>query len=144
MGCYYRWSSTGYHACPPLKNLVVLICLFLFFYFQSRRGEQQEVLYIDESRVMLKYLLPLNEVIVDFYDDLKSKSSGYARFVLDCEELLLWLLLVRTRQCESKTAEAENWLLVFFFSIYFSFDYEDVGYRETNVVRVGLSWNFTF
>lgn len=57
---------------------------------------------------MLKYLLPLNEVIVDFYDDLKSKSSGYARFVLDCEELLLWLLLVRTRQCESKTAEAEN------------------------------------
>ena len=53
---------------------------------------------------MLKYLLPLNEVIVDFYDDLKSKASGYARFVLDCEELLLWLLLVRTRQCESKTA----------------------------------------
>lgn len=53
---------------------------------------------------MLKYLLPLNEVIVDFYDDLKSKSSGYARFVLECEELLLWLLLVRTRQCESKTA----------------------------------------
>lgn len=104
MGCYYRWSSTGYHPCPPLKNLVVLICLFLFFYFQSRRGEQQEVLYIDESRVMLKYLLPLNEVIVDFYDDLKSKSSGYARFVLDCEELLLWLLLVRTRQCEKKTA----------------------------------------
>ena len=49
--------------------------------FQSRRGEQQEVLYIDESRVMLKYLLPLSEIIVDFYDELKSQSSGYARFV---------------------------------------------------------------
>ena len=30
---------------------------------------------------MLKYLLPLSEVIVDFYDELKSLSSGYARFV---------------------------------------------------------------
>lgn len=52
---------------------------------QSRRGEQQELLYLDESRVMLKYLLPLSEVIVDFYDELKTQSSGYARFVLDCE-----------------------------------------------------------
>ena len=37
--------------------------------------------YIDESRVMLKYMLPLSEVIVDFFDELKSQSSGYARFV---------------------------------------------------------------
>jgi len=47
---------------------------------ESRRGEQQEVVYLDESRVMLKYLLPLNEVIVDFYDELKTQSSGYASF----------------------------------------------------------------
>ena len=61
--------------------------LFLCFSLslQSRRGEQQELLYLDESRVMLKYLLPLSEVIVDFYDELKTQSSGYARFVLDCE-----------------------------------------------------------
>ena len=40
------------------------------------------MLYIDESRVMIKYLLPLSEIIVDFYDELKSQSSGYARLVL--------------------------------------------------------------
>lgn len=58
---------------------------------QSRRGEQQEVVYLDESRVMLKYLLPLNEVIVDFYDELKTQSSGYARFVVDLYESLPFL-----------------------------------------------------
>ena len=58
---------------------------------QNRRGEQQEVVYLDESRVMLKYLLPLNEVIVDFYDELKTQSSGYARFVVDLYESLPFL-----------------------------------------------------
>ena len=62
-----------FHVASPF---FLVTCLF-----QSRRGEQQEVLYIDESRVMLKYLLPLSEIIVDFYDELKSQSSGYARFV---------------------------------------------------------------
>lgn len=57
-------------------------------FFKSRRGEQQEVVYLDESRVMLKYLLPLNEVIVDFYDELKTQSSGYARFVVDFNKFL--------------------------------------------------------
>ena len=36
-------------------------------------------MYIDQSRVLLKYVLPLSEVVVDFYDQLKSISSGYAR-----------------------------------------------------------------
>ncbi|XP_068134630.1 translation factor GUF1, mitochondrial isoform X2 [Hyperolius riggenbachi] len=47
---------------------------------QSRRAEQKSLLYIDEHRIMLKYLFPLNEVVVDFYDNLKSMSSGYASF----------------------------------------------------------------
>lgn len=68
--------------------------VFLVFsplFVQSRRGEQQEVVYLDESRVMLKYLLPLNEVIVDFYDELKTQSSGYARFVVDFNKFLSFL-----------------------------------------------------
>lgn len=46
----------------------------------SRRGIQKNMVYIDEQRVMMKYLFPLNEIVVDFYDLLKSMSSGYASF----------------------------------------------------------------
>uniref|UniRef100_A0A3P8W6T4 GTP binding elongation factor GUF1 n=1 Tax=Cynoglossus semilaevis TaxID=244447 RepID=A0A3P8W6T4_CYNSE len=45
----------------------------------NRRGVQKNMVYIDDQRVMMKYLFPLNEVVVDFYDHLKSLSSGYAR-----------------------------------------------------------------
>lgn len=38
------------------------------------------MVYIDDQRVMMKYLFPLNEIVVDFYDLLKSLSSGYASF----------------------------------------------------------------
>ncbi|KAK3728987.1 hypothetical protein QZH41_019414, partial [Actinostola sp. cb2023] len=47
---------------------------------QNRRGEQHDVMYIDQNRVMLKYVLPLSEIITDFFDELKSLSSGYASF----------------------------------------------------------------
>ncbi|XP_062332559.1 translation factor Guf1, mitochondrial [Osmerus eperlanus] len=50
----------------------------------NRRALQKNMVYIDEHRVMMKYLFPLNEVVVDFYDLLKSMSSGYASF--DYEE----------------------------------------------------------
>ncbi|XP_034546646.1 translation factor Guf1, mitochondrial [Notolabrus celidotus] len=46
----------------------------------NRRGIQKNMLYIDSQRVMMKYLFPLNEIVVDFYDLLKSLSSGYASF----------------------------------------------------------------
>ncbi|NWQ67844.1 GUF1 factor, partial [Neopipo cinnamomea] len=46
---------------------------------QDRRAVQKDMLYIDENRVMLKYVFPLNEIVLDFYDALKSLSSGYAR-----------------------------------------------------------------
>ena len=51
---------------------------------EEKRGMQQSMDYLDEKRVILKYRLPLNEVATDFYDDLKSLSSGYASF--DYEE----------------------------------------------------------
>lgn len=47
---------------------------------QERRGTQKELKYLDPNRVMLTYALPLNEVVLDFYDRLKSISKGYASF----------------------------------------------------------------
>ena len=47
---------------------------------QEKRGEQKEMKYLDEERLILRYRLPLNEVATDFYDQLKSLSSGYASF----------------------------------------------------------------
>jgi len=47
----------------------------------ARRGEQLEYTYIDEARVIVKYILPLGEIVKDFHDELKGRSSGYARLV---------------------------------------------------------------
>ena len=67
---------------------------------QERRGVQQGLQYLDPSRVLLTYELPLNEVILDFYDRLKSKSQGYA-----------------------------------------SLDYELIGYRESDLVKLDIMLN---
>jgi GTP-binding protein LepA len=47
---------------------------------QERRGEQLKLEYLGGSRVLLEYRLPLAEVVLDFYDRLKSCSRGYASF----------------------------------------------------------------
>ena len=67
---------------------------------EERRGIQKELTYIDTDRVMLIYELPLNEVILVFYDRLKSVSRGYA-----------------------------------------SLDYEHIGYRESDLIRVDILLN---
>ncbi len=44
---------------------------------QDRRGKMKHMEYINENRVVLEYIMPLNEVIYDFFDALKSKTRGY-------------------------------------------------------------------
>ena len=47
---------------------------------QERRGIYEGMEYIEGTRALLKYMLPLNEIIYDFFDALKSRSRGYASF----------------------------------------------------------------
>jgi GTP-binding protein LepA len=64
---------------------------------QARRGSMEEMRYLSPQRVELRYVLPLAEIIFDFFDALKSRTRGYA-----------------------------------------SLDYEHVGYREADLVRVDV------
>ena len=47
---------------------------------QDRRGEYQSIEYLEATRALLTYHMPLNEIIYDFFDALKSRSRGYASF----------------------------------------------------------------
>ena len=67
---------------------------------QNRRGELIDMTYIDETRVSIKYKIPLNEVIYNFFDSLKSRTRGYA-----------------------------------------SLDYELIGYKESDLVKLEILIN---
>ncbi|HOJ11207.1 MAG TPA: translation elongation factor 4 [Clostridiales bacterium] len=67
---------------------------------QDRRGTLRNMEYIDENRVMMNYEMPLNEIIYDFFDALKSRSRGFA-----------------------------------------SFDYELLGYKESELVKLDIYLN---
>lgn len=72
----------------------------IFELCQEKRGIQKEFSYISKERIMIAYELPLNEILWDFYDRLKSVSRGYA-----------------------------------------SMDYEFIGYRESNLVKLDMLLN---
>lgn len=55
---------------------------------EDRRGRQQAINYITEDRVQLIYLLPLSEMMFDFYDQLKSLSKGYASMDYELHEYM--------------------------------------------------------
>ena len=52
---------------------------------EEKRGVQREIKYLTPTRVMIIYEMPLNEIVLDFYDKLKSITKGYAS--LDYEPL---------------------------------------------------------
>ena len=53
---------------------------------QNRRGIYIDMKYLDENRVTLIYEMPLNEIIYDFFDQLKSRTKGYASFDYEMKE----------------------------------------------------------
>lgn len=61
---------------PDYMGAVMELC-------QDRRGRLVDVSYLSEGRAQIKYDLPLAEVVLDFYDQLKSKTRGYASFDYD-------------------------------------------------------------
>ena len=66
------------HAPNDYVGAVLALC-------EEKRGVQREIKYLTTTRVMIIYELPLNEIVLDFYDRLKSISKGYAS--LDYEHL---------------------------------------------------------
>lgn len=85
---------------PYLRASVIVPSEFLgnvMKLLTNKRGIQEKMQYINESRVLLIYLIPTNEIIMDFYDKLKSCTKGYA-----------------------------------------SFDYEFVGYRTGNLIKLDI------
>ena len=53
---------------------------------QNRRGSYVDMKYLDEKRVEVIYNMPLNEIIYDFFDNLKSRTKGYASFDYEFKE----------------------------------------------------------
>ena len=58
---------------PDYVGNIMAVC-------QDRRGTFKDTKYLDERRVDLHYILPLNEIVYDFFDALKSRTKGYASF----------------------------------------------------------------
>ncbi len=68
---------------PYVKATVITPTIYLgniMNLLVNKRGTQDKMTYLNEDRVMLEYSLPMNEIVVDFYDKLKSISKGYASF----------------------------------------------------------------
>ena len=66
------------YAPPEYVGAIMDLC-------QDRRGTYEGMTYLDADRVDLKYILPLNEIIYDFFDVLKSRTRGYASFDYELE-----------------------------------------------------------
>ncbi len=67
------WIKATIHVTPEHVGAVIALC-------EERRGRQTNLGYLGTQRMQLQYELPLNEVVFDFFDRLKSVSRGYASF----------------------------------------------------------------
>ena len=61
---------------PEFVGAIMELCQF-------KRGIYKDMVYLDKTRVQMKYSLPLNEIIYDFFDQLKSRTKGYASLDYD-------------------------------------------------------------
>jgi len=73
---------------------------------QDKRGIYKDLQYLDKKRVELKYILPLGEIIYDFFDSLKSRTKGYASFDYEFDgferaELVKVDLLLNGEKCDA-------------------------------------------
>jgi GTP-binding protein LepA len=87
------WIKAIIHVTPEHVGAVIALCV-------ERRGRQIDIGYLGTRRMQLTYELPMNEIVYDFFDRLKSVSRGYA-----------------------------------------SFDYETIGYRDGDLVKLDLLVN---
>ena len=81
-------SEIAYMEEPIVKAEIMVTTEFVGPIMQlceERRGQYQGMEYIEQTRAVLKYILPLNEIIYDFFDALKSRSKGYASFDYELE-----------------------------------------------------------
>ncbi|MBD3304986.1 elongation factor 4 [candidate division KSB3 bacterium] len=96
------------HECQWIEEPMILATIFVPSDFignvlklaQERRGTQKSLQYLNSTKVMITYEFPLNEVVMDFYDRLKSATRGYA-----------------------------------------SFDYEHIGYKRSDIVKLDILLN---
>jgi GTP-binding protein LepA len=65
------YISANIHTPPEYLGGILKLC-------EEKRGIQKDIKYLDTTRIMVEYELPLNEIVLDFYDKLKSVSRGYA------------------------------------------------------------------
>ena len=91
--CEEPITKASIYAPPEYVGAIMDLC-------QERRGVYKDMTYLADDRVTLTYELPLNEIIYDFFDCLKSRTRGYA-----------------------------------------SFDYEIIGYRRSNLVKLDVLLN---
>ena len=75
---------------------------------QERRGVYLGMEYMETTRALLKYILPLNEIIYDFFDALKSRSKGYASFDYELKDyvksdLVKLILLINREEVDALT-----------------------------------------
>ena len=78
---------------------------------QERRGEYVSMDYIEENRAILRYILPLNEIIYDFFDALKSRSKGYASLDYEFKEYRISMLCKLDILINRETVDALSFIV---------------------------------